>query len=325
MSTDSAVSRDSVVSKRRIPAKPSIWKKCCQRWQLFLFLLLPLTYIVVFKYVPMFGIQIAFKDFSPSKGIWGSPFVGLKHFRTFFSSYQAGRVILNTLRLSFYGLLVGFPMAIIFALQLNLVRNLRFKKFAQTVTYIPHFISTVVIVGMLFTVLGSVNGLYGNFYKLITGTLPRDIFGTASNFPHIYVWSGLWQGLGWSSIIYIAALSGVDPQLHEAAEIDGANRLQRLWHIDLACILPTASVLLILDSGSIMSVGFEKAYLLQNAVNTSYSEIISTYVYKVGLNSASNFSYGTAIDLFNSVVNCCMLVLVNWLSKKLSDNETSLW
>ena len=166
---------------------------------------------VVFKSVPMFGIQIAFKDFSPSKGIWGSPFVGLKHFRTFFSSYQAGRVILNTLRLSFYGLLVGFPMAIIFALQLNLVRNLRFKKFAQTVTYIPHFISTVVIVGMLFTVLGSVNGLYGNFYKLITGTLPRDIFGTAPNFPHIYVWSGLWQGLGWSGIIFY----GDDISQHE--------------------------------------------------------------------------------------------------------------
>ncbi|MEA4823049.1 MAG: ABC transporter permease subunit [Clostridiaceae bacterium] len=251
--------------------------------------------------------------------------MGLKHFITFFESYQAMRVIFNTIRLSFYGLIVGFPLAIVFALQLNLVRNIRFKKFAQTLTYIPHFISTTVIVGMIFQVFSSVSGLYGNTMKLITGSLPPDIFGKASNFPHIYVWSGLWQGLGWSSIIYMAALAGVDPQLHEAAEIDGANRFQRLRYIDLPSILPTAAVLLILNSGEIMSVGFEKAYLLQNSMNTSYAEVISTYIYKVGLNSVSSFSYGTAVGLFNSIVNCMILVAVNFLARKLSDSQTSLW
>ena len=305
--------------------RPSIWRHCVQRWQLFCFILVPLAYIVIFCYVPMFGVQIAFRDFTPSKGIFGSPWVGLKHFRTFFGSYQAMRVIVNTLRLSFYGLLVSFPMAIFFALQLNLVQNIRFKKFTQTLTYIPHFISTTVIVGMIFQIFSSVSGLYGNVMKLITGAMPPDIFGKASNFPHIYVWSGIWQGLGWSSIIYMAALAGVDPQLHEAAQIDGASRFQRIRYIDLPSILPTASVLLILDSGSIMSVGFEKAYLLQNTMNTSYSEILSTYVYKVGLNSVSSFSYGTAVGLFNSVVNCAILVTVNILSRKLSDNQTSLW
>ena len=305
--------------------QPGIWYKCAQRWQLFLFLLIPLAYILIFKYGPIFGIQIAFKDFTPSKGIWGSPWVGFKHFQTFFRSYQCKRIILNTLRISFYSLAVAFPLAIMFALQLNIVRSMKYKKFAQTLTYIPHFISTVVIVGMLFTVLGSVSGLYGNIAKLLTGKLPPDLFGVPSNFLHIYVWSGRWQSMGWSSIIFIATLSSVDPQLHEAAEIDGANRLKRVWHIDLPVILPTAAVLLILDAGSIMSVGFEKAYLLQNTMNLAYSEIISTYVYKVGLNSASNFSYGTAIDLFNSIVNLAMLVLVNTLSRKLSDNQTSLW
>ena len=305
--------------------KPGLRRRCRARWQLFLFLLVPLAYIIVFHYVPMFGIQIAFKNFTPSKGIWGSDWVGLKHFRTFFTSYQAKRVIVNTLRLSFYGLAVNFPLAIIFALMLNLVRSMRFKKFAQTLTYIPHFISTVIMVGMMFQVLGSVSGLYGNIHKLLTHSLPKDIFGVPSRFPHIYVWSGVWQELGWNSIIYMAALAGVDPQLYEAAEIDGASRMQRIIHIELPCLLPTAAVLLILDSGSILSVGFEKAYLLQNTVNQPYSEIISTYVYKVGLNSASNFSYGTAVGLFNSVVNCSMLVLVNLLARKLSGNETSLW
>ena len=318
-------SNSGTAAEGSVRKQPTIWHKIAQRWQLFLFLLIPLAWLIIFHYVPIFGIQIAFKNFTPSKGIWGSPWVGIKHFQTFFKSYQFRRVIVNTLRLSFYGLLSAFPLAILFALQLNLVRNMKFKKFAQTLTYIPHFISTVVIVGMMFQVLGSVNGLYGNIVKLLTGSLPKDIFSVPQNFPHIYVWSGRWQGLGWSSIIYIATLSSVDPQLHEAAEIDGANRLKRVWHIDLPVILPTAAVLLILDAGSIMSVGFEKAYLLQNQMNVTYSEIISTYVYKYGLNSASNFSYGTAIGLFNSIVNMVMLVVVNTLSKKLSDNETSLF
>lgn len=251
--------------------------------------------------------------------------MGLAHFKSFFSSYQAVRVIVNTLRISLYSLLINFPLAIVFALQLNLIRTLRFKKFVQTLTYVPHFISTAVIVGMILQIFSPITGLYGNIAKLLTGSTPKDIFGTASNFPHVFVWSGVWQGLGWSSIIYMAALAGVDPQLHEAAEIDGASRLARIWHIDLPSILPTAAVLLILNSGKIMNVGFEKAYLLQNSVNLSHSEIISTYVYKAGLNSISSFSYGTAVGLFNSLVNCIMLVLVNYLSKKLSDNQTSLW
>ena len=296
-------------------------------WQLHLFILAGLVYIILFHYVPMVGVQIAFRNYNPTKGIWGSDWVGMANFTKYFKSSYFERTIINTLRISLYSLIVGFPLPVIFALCLNVMRNEKLKKFIQTVTYIPHFISTVVLVGMVIQLLNPVVGLYGSLYRLFTdGVYPTDILGKSSSFIHIYVWSGVWQELGWGSIIYLAALSGVSSELHEAAMIDGATRFQRVIHIDLPTILPTIAIMLILRSGSIMSVGFEKVYLLQNNTNLSTSEVISTYVYKQGLGKGiKGFSFGSAVGLFNSVVNFVMLVFVNTITKKLSDNTASLW
>ena len=295
-----------------------------RRWQLFLFLLIPVIWVLIFNYAPMVGIQIAFRKYKIRDGIWGSRWVGMANFTKFFGSYQFQRVLVNTIRVSLYSLAAGFPLPIVLALCMNALTNQRYKKFIQTLTYIPHFISTVVMVGMLMQIFNSNTGLYGRLGWLFTGQRPDDILSQASVFPHMYVWSGVWQGMGWSSIIYMAALSSVDASLHEAAEIDGASRFQRCIYIDFPCILPTATILLIMNAGNIMSVGFEKVFLMQNSLNLSTSEVISTYVYKVSLTaSGSDFSYGTAIGLFNSVVNLMLLVIVNFISKRLTEN--SLW
>ena len=295
-----------------------------RRWQLFLFLLIPVIWVLIFNYAPMVGIQIAFRKYKIRDGIWGSRWVGLANFTKFFGSYQFQRVLVNTIRVSLYSLAAGFPLPIVLALCMNALTNQRYKKFIQTLTYIPHFISTVVMVGMLMQIFNSNTGLYGRLGWLFTGQRPEDILSQASVFPHMYVWSGVWQGMGWSSIIYMAALSLVDASLHEAAEIDGASRFQRCIYIDFPCILPTATILLIMNAGNIMSVGFEKVFLMQNSLNLSTSEVISTYVYKVSLTaSGSDFSYGTAIGLFNSVINLMLLVIVNFISKRLTEN--SLW
>lgn len=294
-------------------------------WQLYLFLLVPVVITLLFKYWPMVGVQIAFKDYDARLGIWGSKWVGFKHFSRFFKSYMASRVITNTLRLSLYNLSC-FPLPVIFALLLNLLPYPRFKKLVQSVTYMPHFISTVVLVGIIAQILNTHTGIYAHAYKAIVGetTNVPDILGVSSAFPHLYVWSGIWQSLGFNSIIYVAALSGVDYSLHEAAEIDGANRFQRIIHVDIPAILPTVSIMLILAFGNVMSVGYEKAYLMQNTLNTRYSEIISTYVYKVGIQTGGgNFSFGTAIGLFNSVVNFVLLTIVNYISGRIGG--TSLW
>ena len=303
------------------------WHNCALRWQLFLFLLPAVIYILIFAYYPMAGVQIAFRSYSPRGGIWHSPWVGMKHFIKFFKSYQFSRVIVNTLRISFYSLVVNSPLAIIMALAINLVRNARFKKFVQTVTYMPHFISIVVLVGMMIQLLNPVMGLYGTLFRLFGGKgYPQDLLTKSSAFPHLYVWSGTWQNLGWNTIIYISALSAVDPELHEAAMIDGATRLKRVIHIDFPVLLPTVAIMLILNAGSIMSVGFEKTYLMQNSTNLVYSEVISTYVYKTGMSQGtSQFSYASAIGLFNSVINCFMLVVFNGLSNKLSKGSFGLF
>ena len=312
---------------RPLNARSRLLLRICQCWELYVFLLIPLAWVIIFCYFPMAGVQIAFKKYTLKQGIWGSPWVGLYQFQRFFESSQLMRVLPNTIILSFYGLVAGFPLPIIFALGLNALTAQRFKKTVQTITYLPHFISTVILVGMLFRVLHSRTGLYGIISQYLTGNQPDDIFGNPNAFRHLYVWSGIWQGLGWSSIIYVAALSNVSMDLHEAAQIDGASRLQRVWHIDLPTILPTATIMLILNAGSIMSVGFEKTYLLQNDLNISKSEVISTYVYKVGISSSgtstSDYSYSTAISFFNSIVNLLMLMFVNFVSRKVS--ETSLW
>jgi len=297
-----------------------------EHWQLLLFLIPGIVVIILFSYVPMAGLQIAFREYLPVDGIWGSKWVGLRYFEKFFNSFQFRRVVPNTIYLSLYSMLSSFPLAIIFALALNTVRNLKFKKLVQTVSYVPHFISTVVLVGMLMQMLSPVTGLYGNFYRLFGGVgYPADILGKGSMFRHLYVWSGVWQNLGWSTIVYIAALSSVDPELHEAAEIDGASRLARVIHIDLPAILPTISVMLILNVGGIMNVGFEKVYLMQNNLNLTQSEVINTYVYKVGMQAGiGQFSYATAIGLFNSVINCTLLVIVNAISRRI-EGGASLW
>lgn len=299
-------------------------KKILSKWQLYLFLLLPLIYILVFSYYPMTGIQLAFKKFMPVQGIWGSPWVGFKNFEKFFTSYQFPRVMKNTLTLSFYGLFAGFPMPIILALALNALRSDRYRKFIQTVTYLPHFISMVVMIGILYQMFNPRIGLLAGLFSVITGKENIDLLAIPEAFPHLYVWSGIWQSMGYSAIIYIAALAGVDPELHEAAEIDGASRFARVRHIDFPSILPTAVIMLILSAGQIMNVGFEKVFLMQNKLNAATSEVISTYVYKVSIAaSQSDFSFGTAIGLFNSLINFALLITVNFISKKL--NDTSLW
>lgn len=291
------------------------------RWQLYLLLLLPLAYIILFKYVPMGGIVIAFKDYDFSKGIWGSEWVGLYEFKKFIGSYKFKQVLENTLAISLYQLLVAFPMPIVFALLLNAFPGKRYKKIIQTTTYMPHFISTVVMVGIVLQILNARVGLYGNLYRLITGEMAPDILAQGPAFRHVYVWSGIWQGTGYGAIIYIAALQGVDSTLHEAALIDGASRLQRIRYIDIPCILPTVSIMLVMQIGNLLDVGYEKTLLLQNDLNLNYSEIISTYVYKVGLSSGvPNFPRSTAVSLFNNVINFILLIVANKASKKISGN-----
>ncbi len=296
----------------------SLKQRMLRRWQLYLMLLIPLLFTFIFAYIPMGGLIIAFKKYNFRDGIFGSAWVGLDNFTKFFKSAYFARTLRNTLTLSIYGLLT-FPIPILFALFLNALPGRKYKKIIQTVTYLPHFISTVVIVGLIFQLLNYRSGIYGAIYTMLTGTTAPDILAKGRLFKHIYVWSGVWQNAGYSSIIYIAALAGIDPTLYEAATIDGATRFQRLRYIDIPGIMPTISIMLILAVGHIMSIGFEKAYLMQNNLNIAYSEIISTYVYKVGLASGiTDFSYATAIGMFNSVINFALLILANTISKKLS-------
>jgi putative aldouronate transport system permease protein len=304
-----------------------LWKRVKGCWQLYLILLIPLCSVLLFAYQPMYGVQIAFRNYNAAAGIARSPWVGLRHFVTFFKSYYFGRVVSNTLRISLISLLAGPPLAAVFALMLNTVRSYRLKKYIQTVTYVPHFISVVVLVGMINLFLSPATGIYGGIYRLLhEGQLPQAITGKAQTFVPIYILSGIWASLGWSSIIYLAALSNVNPELHEAAMIDGASRLGRIRHIDFPAILPTVSIMLILAFGGIMSVGFDKAYLMQTDMNLSRSEVISTYVYKVGImGGITGFSYGSAIGLFNSIINFVLLVAVNFTSRTLNPDRTSLF
>ncbi len=305
--------------------RKGLYTNLCRYWQLYLFLLLPILYLLVFKYTPILGLQIAFKKYSIAGGIWGSKWIGLNNFQRFFTSYQFRRVLPNTILLSFYQLLASFPLPIILALCFNAMRVKRYKKFAQTLTYIPHFISTVVLVGMLFQLFNARVGLYGTLYYWFHGVYPaKDLLASPTAFRHMYVWSGIWQNAGWGTIIYVASLTSVDVELHEAAEIDGASRFKRLIHIDFPAIVPTISIMLILNAGNMMNIGFEKVYLMQNDLNRSASEVISTYVYNVGLAAGGgDFSYATAIGLFNSAVNCLLIVIVNAVSKRAG--ESSLW
>jgi multiple sugar transport system permease protein/putative aldouronate transport system permease protein len=301
----------------------SIWRKARSKWQLYLLLVLPLTYILVFHYIPIYGAQIAFKKFHAGKGIWGSPWVGLDHFVRFIKYPKFAELLANTLILNLYGLLAGFIFPIMFALSLNIIVNRYFKKVVQMFAYLPNFISLVVLAGMLFQFFNPRIGVFGRLISHLAGQ-PTDIFLKSTSFRHIIVWSGVWQGMGFGSIIYLSSLAGVSPELHEAAMIDGASLARRTWHIDLPAIIPTAMIMLILALGNMLSTGFEKILLFQTPLNLSVSEVIDTYVYKVGLSSLlPDAGYATAIGLFKSVIGFIFLIAANKLSATLSEN--SLW
>jgi len=273
------------------------------------------VFIFIFNYIPIYGVQIAFRDYFANLGFFRSPWVGFENFNRFFSSPDMGMILYNTLYISIYSLVLGFPIPIIFSLLLNYSPSNKLKKLAQNITYAPHFISVVVLVGIMFVFFAPSGA--GSKIAAVFGANPKLIMGTAGYFPHIYVWSGIWQSTGWNSIIYLAVLSGVDPELHEAAIVDGANIMHRILNIDIPYLLPTAVILLVLSVGSIMNVGFEKVFLMQNSLNIMRSEVIATYVYKMGLLN-SDFSYAAAVGLFNNVINFGLLITVNQIAKKLS-------
>ncbi len=304
-----------------MPNANRTWRGIIHHWQLYLILLLPVAYLVIFAYIPMFGIQLAFKDFLATKGIWGSPWIGMKEFQRFFRSPSSLQVIWNTAIIGIYTVVAGFPMPILLAIALNETKYRRFANTVQMVTYTPYFISTVVMVSMILQVLDTRIGIVALLAKLF-GFKAVALIGIPKYFSTIYVWSGVWQYTGYSAIIYVAALAGVSPELQEASLIDGATRLQKIWHVDLPHIKPTIILILLFSMGNVMNVGFEKVFLMQNPLNTPTSEVINTYIYKVGLVSA-DYSFSTAVGLFNSVVNTLMLVTVNFVARKLGD--TSLW
>lgn len=286
-----------------------------KNWQLYIFFLLPALFItVIFKYLPMGGILIAFKDYNIRLGILGSEWVGFSYFKRFLSSPDFMTYLLNTLRLSLYGLLWGFPIPIILALLLNRIRSIGIKKKIQLIIYAPNFISVIVLCGMVrifLSPVGPLNQLLGSSNNWMT--MPEA-------FRTIYIASGIWQTAGWSSIMYTAALSNVSKELEEAATIDGANILQQIWYVELPAIKNIIVIQFILSAGNIMSVGFEKAYALQTSMNLPTSEIISTYVYKIGLLNG-DYGYSTAVGIFNSLINVVLLILVNWIVSKLNDGE----
>lgn len=297
------------------------FKYILSKYQLFIMLLPAVIYLVVFCYAPMYGLVIAFQDFNGALGILGSPFVGFKHFTTFFSSPMFMSTFKNTLAISIYSLIIGFPIPIIFALFLNQVKFPKYKKFIQTVSYAPYFISTVVLVSMLNLYLAPKTGFINNIIVLF-GQEPINFMIRAEWFRPVYVLSGIWQTMGWSAIIYLAALSGISVDLYEASTVDGASKLQRILYIDIPSIMPTVIIMLILSVGNLMSVGYEKAFLMQQGMNIKTSEIISTYVYKVGLMQAQ-YSLATAIGLFNSIINFVLLISVNTIAKRSTGD--SLW
>jgi len=298
-----------------------LWKRIVKNWELYLFIAPAFFYFLIFHYGPMYGIQIAFKNFIPTEGIFGSPWAGFAHFERFFQSYYFWRLLWNTLGISLYELAVGFPLPIILALAFNEIRNGWYKRLVQTVTYAPHFISVVVLCGMIILFLSPSTGIFMHFLRWL-GIDPPNFLTDPRWFKTVYVLSGVWQNTGWGTIIYLAALSGVDPELHKAAVIDGASRLQRIRHINIPTLVPMMTILLILNIGSLLSVGFEKILLLQNALNMESSDVISTFVYRVGLLDAQ-YSFSTAVGLFNSVINAALLVAVNQFVRRTSEN--SLW
>lgn len=294
----------------------SLLQRIKENWQLYAMLLVPVLLTVVYKYVPMYGIQIAFRDFKASSGIWGSEWVGLKWFERFFSAPNCWRMISNTVLLSLYSLLWSFPIPIILALMINQLRFKKFQKVVQTVLYAPHFISIMVVCGMIRIFLSPSGGLI----NLIAGT-SIDFLTEASAFRTIYIASGVWQDAGWGIIVYMATLANVDTSLYEAAKIDGASMFHRIRVIDLPELMPTVMLMLIMSAGNLMNVGFEKVWLLQTDLNKATSDVISVYVYQQGIENAK-YSYSTAVSLFNTVINIILLIIVNKVASKASEDTS---
>ncbi|BAR07488.1 binding-protein-dependent transport system inner membrane protein [Scardovia inopinata] len=303
---------DNTALKRHQPWFKRLASHIHLYWQLWAMLIPAIIFTVIFAYVPMYGVQLAFRDYDLTKGLTGGKFVGLKYFRRFFNDPMFGEIIGNTIRISLWTLVMGFIAPIILALLINQIGNSKVKSFVQTITYMPHFISTVVMVSMINIFLAPGNGLLGRFFG------KTSLLGEPSAFTPIYWISEIWQHTGWNCIIYLAALSSVDLALYEAARIDGAGRLQLIRYVDIPTIMPTAGVLLIMNMGFVLGVGFEKVWLMQNTLNVTASEVISTYTYRIGILD-NQFSYSTAIGLFNSVVNFFFLIVANMIAKRASD------
>ncbi len=301
--------------------RKSLGRRICRNWQLYLFLLPAVAYFLLFRYYPMFGLQIAFKNYKPTLSMWGSPWADdiWKYFKQFFVTPAFKRALPNTLAISVGTLIISFPVPIILALLLNQLTSKRYKKIVQTTLYAPHFISTVVMVGIVTLFFALKSGIVNHLIEMLGGERIH-FMAEPSWFRPLYIGSEIWQSAGWGSILYLAALSGINPELHEAAIMDGANKFQRVWHIDIPGILPTIVIMFILNSGKIMAVGQEKALLMQNSLNQSTSEIISTYVYKRGLQN-HNWSFATAVGMFESVVNLVLLCTVNFVSKRVTESS----
>lgn len=301
-----------------------LMNQIARNWQLYLLLLVPVVYLFVFNYMPMWNAQIAFRNFKASEGVLGSQWVGFDHFERFLESSMMPVLFKNTITISLYGLFIGMPFPVILAILIKYSPYKKLGKLVQTVTYAPHFISMVVMVGIINVVLNPRGGMISNLLGLINIPYDINLMGEASAFYHVYVWSNIWQGMGFSAVVYTAILASVDQSLHEAAMVDGASVIKRIWHIDLPCLVPQMVLMLILGMGSILNIGFEKAFLMQNSMNIGSSELISTYVYKMGVASSfPDFSYVTAIGLTQSLIAFVLVILVNQIARKVS--ETSLW
>lgn len=309
------------VMKKKVKRRP--WRQEFKKnWQLYVLIMIPLAFLIIFKYLPMYGVQIAFRDYNILAGVWDSPWVGLKHFKAFVENPKFFQLMKNTLVLSFYNLLL-FPLPVILALMLTYVPSNKFRKTVQMVSYIPHFISTIVMCGMVLQFLDVHYGMINALIEALGGEA-TNLMADADAFPHILVWSNVWQNIGYSSIIYIATLAGVSQELHEAAIIDGANIWQRIWHVDIPGILPTVCVLLVMSCGQILTSDFERILLLQNYLNESSSEVITTYVYKMSFQSTfPQYSYSTAVNLFTTVINMALLFAANKITNKINGN--GLW
>jgi putative aldouronate transport system permease protein len=301
--------------------KKKLWRQIIKRYDLYLMLILPMAWYIIFLYGPMYGLQIAFKNYIPIKGFLGSNWVGFENFQRFFSSYYFWRLIRNTITIKIASMIFGFPIPILLALLVNEIKNNKYKKIVQNITYLPHFISVVVIVGMLNLFLdpntGVVNILLHSF-----GIKSVPFMLKAGWFKPLFISSNIWTNMGWQSIIYIAALAGVSPELYEAARVDGASKLQRIWHVSIPSIMPTIIILLILEVGHFMDIGFEKILLMQNDLNMSSSDVIATFTYRTGILNGE-YSYTTAIGLFDAVINFILLILINQIARK--KTSTSLW